>query len=229
MSRVKSQGFSILELTISITIIALIVAAITAASNMKSKLELNQVVDDIGNTSSGLKVFKTTYNGIPGDLVNAEDAFGVTSTDSGNGNNFLGTTDGSGTNKNETLLFWQHLSLAGLIEGSYDGITNGVGGRMEAPVKRGLYGAIKTSGHSLLGNSLNISVGKASDYGLFTTKQAYNYDTKYDDGTPNTGTIRAADGTGETAQACVTTGSPQTYTLTNSSGTPCIIFFAIDQ
>lgn len=220
----KNHGFSILEMTIAITIIAMVVAAITAGSNLKTKLELNQVIDDVGNITSAVKSFKTTYNGLAGDLSNAEDALGVTATDNGNGNNFLGSAEGTGTNKNETLLFWQHLQLAGLIDGTYDGVTDDVGGRMQTAIKRGLFGVRKTSG-----TTLNISVSKASAYGILTTKQAYNIDAKYDDSNPSTGTIRAADGTGETAQNCVTTSGSTSYTLSNSNGTPCVLYFYIEQ
>jgi prepilin-type N-terminal cleavage/methylation domain-containing protein len=220
------RGFSILELSISISIIALLVAGITAGSSLKDKLELNNVVNDISAISLAVKEFQKTYNALPGDMFNAQDSFGSANTYNGNGNNSLGAAEGTGTNANETLLFWQHLALAGLISGSYDGATDGIGGRMKTPIKNGLYGAAKASGAT---GKLYITVGKASAYGLFTTKQAYDYDTKYDDGNPSTGNIRGVDGTGETAGNCNnTTPSPNVYNL-SVSGTPCVMQFYLEQ
>jgi type II secretory pathway pseudopilin PulG len=217
--RTNLNGFSILEMTITITIIALIVAAITAGSNMKTKLELNQVVDDISDISSAVKQFNTTYSGLPGDLFTAETSFGAANTDNGDGNNYL-------SGASEPLLFWQHLALAGLIEGTYDGVTNGPGGKMQTPLKHGVYSAIKASG-----GKLNISVSRAIGtdglaYGLFTTRQAYNFDSKYDDSNPTTGSIRAGDGSGETAGDCYST---TVYNLTNSDEAPCVMYFYLEQ
>jgi prepilin-type N-terminal cleavage/methylation domain-containing protein len=213
----NKRGFSILEMTITITIIAMIVAAITAGSNLKTKLELDQVVTDISNITSANKQFKTTYNAMPGDFFTATSSISST-TSNGDGNNYLNGT--------EPLLFWQHLALAGLITGTYDGTTNGIGGKMQPSIKHGVYSAIKASG-----GLLNISVSRAIGtdgvaYGLFTTRQAYNYDTKYDDGDPSRGTIRAGDGSGETAGNCY---SGTAYTLTYTDTTPCVLYFYLEQ
>ncbi len=222
-----SRGFSVLELTMSLTVIAMLVAAVTTGASLKHSLELSQVVDDISNITRAVSSFRSTYIYYPGDFPSAEERLGSTSTDDGNGNGFLGTSEGVDTNTNETLLFWQHLQLAGLIEGSYDGATNGIGGLMQGPLKYSVFTVTKASGGLMTITVSKIgSAGGAPGYGLFTTKEAFDYDGKYDDNNPTTGTIRASDGTGETAGDCVSGGA---YNLTNTSETPCVVSFQIEQ
>lgn len=222
-----SRGFSIVELSVSIAVIAMIVAAVVAGSSLKHSLELSQVVTDISNISTAVKNFKASYMATPGDMYNAEDKFGAANTDDGNGDNDLGTAEGTDTNTNETLLFWQHLKLSGFIEGTYDGATNGVGGIMQGPLQYSAFTASKAAGGILTISVSKINAsGGTPGYGLFTTKEAFDYDGKYDDNNPTTGTIRASDGTGETAGDCVSGGA---YNLTNNSESPCVVSFQIEQ
>ena len=54
----KQKGFSLVELGVSLTIIAMVIAAVVAGSNLKDKFELNQAMEDIGNINSAVKEFK---------------------------------------------------------------------------------------------------------------------------------------------------------------------------
>lgn len=228
MKQNHNAGFSLVETALSLTIVALLVAAVTAGTSVKRQLELNQIVEDVESISSAVALFQTNYDGTyPGDKFDAETIFGTSETDNGNGDGDLGISEGTGTNTNETLLFWQHLSLAELISGTYDGATDGVGGRMEGNIKYSLYGVSKATS----GDLMYISVGRTGDDGngddgLFTTKEAYDFDHKYDDGDPLGGSIQAVDGAEQTATDCVNTGS---YNLTNDDENPCVLHFYIEQ
>lgn len=211
----SKRGFSILEMAISITIIALLVATVTAAKSLKTRLELNQVIEDISNVGQAVKTFQSQYSAIPGDMFNATSTFGSSATTNGNGDNDL--ADGS-----EAFLFWQHLALAGMIEGTYDGSSQ----TMTASMKNGIFTAVKASGTG----ALYISASKSGNTGLFTTKQAFDFDSKFDDGSPETGSIRTVDATGETAGDCInTTPNPDVYNLANTSESPCVIQFYLTQ
>ncbi len=210
----KQKAFSVLEMAISITIIAMLVSVVVAGQSVKHKLELNQVIDDISSITTAVQEFENTYGDTPGDIYDAEDKFGAAATNNGDGDGTLETTPA------EETLFWQHLSLAGLIEGTYNGSSE----EMAGPMKYSFYHAQTTSG------LLNIQVGKASSGSLFSTKEAFDYDSKYDDGDPETGAIRAQDGAGETATDCVSGSSPNlSYNLTNNTENPCVINFFIEQ
>lgn len=232
MSSQNHKGFSLLELSISITIIALLVAAVTAGQSIKHRLELNQIIDGIDNIRAAIATFKENQGSpahIPGDysLAVAKLSNGGT-TENGNGNGVLET--GS---PNEELLFWEHLSLDGLIEGSYDGTTNGPGGRPATSIKGGLYGVHNFS-QAVVGDAtppnpstpdpIYITVEKGSaGNGLFTTKEAFDYDSKYDNSDPDTGSIRATDGADAAINDCVTAGGE--YNLSNDSNSPCVLHF----
>jgi len=177
----NTKGFSILEISISLTIIALIVAAIVAGQNLKRRAELNQIIEDISVFNTSIVEFENTHNGLPGDLWNAENLFGASNTDNGDGNNQLQLAA-------EPFLFWQHLQLAGLIDGTY----NGTSDKPQGPLKRSQY-TIYTETISKIGHGhLRIHFhNTTADLGILTIKEAFNIDTKYDDGDPTTGTIRA--------------------------------------
>lgn len=230
----RQNGVTILEMAISITIIALLAASVTAGMALKDQLALNQVIEDISNFNTALQEFEETYEGLPGDLWNAEERFGeanvgnmiVDGLSDGNGNGDKELDTGS---PDETLLFWQHLAVAGLIDGTYDGVTDGVGGRPAGSMKNSIYRATTINiGTVATQGDLHIVLSKLNDEGLLSTKQAFDFDTKYDDGDPETGIIRAEDGSNETAEDCVTGSSPNlNYNLSNNGSDefPCILHF----
>lgn len=211
MSKIKdNSGFSLVELGIVVSIIGLLVAAITAGASMKTKLEVIEVVNKIGDINNAYQEFQKSYGHIPGDVYNAAELLGTGIT-GGNGDNDL--ADGS-----EAFLFWQHLSLSGLIDGTY----NGTSDKMRMPIKYGEFTAVKATAAA----NLYIIASKAGSVGLFTTKQGFDIDSKYDDSNPTTGVIRAADGAGETAGDCVSGGA---HNLTNNTESPCILHFYLEQ
>lgn len=212
----NKKGFTLLELSISIAVIAFLIAAVTAGRGVKHRLELNQVMEDISNFSQSLQQFEATYGGIAGDLWNAETAFDAINTDNGNGNAELDELP-----TDETLLLWQHLALAGLIEGTYDA-TAGDSGQPSGSLKGSLYRA-RTLWNGDHGGIYFTAEKNAAGNGLFTTKEAFDFDSKHDNSDPNSGSIRATDGANATAEDCVTSAGE--YNLSNEDATPCVLHF----
>lgn len=225
----RKHGFSLLEITIAMAIIALLVAAVTVAGNVKEKANYNTMVDDLNSIAEAVDEFYTAYSGYPGDLYNATNYFG-TIVDNGDGDNIIGTADTIGAENRD---FWEHLSRAGLITGgSYDGETSnepGVGS-MEAPYKNGGYFAATTSTTSSA--TIAIIVGKyhtgtltstGNLHGLVSPSLALEYDLTYDDGSATTGNVRATEGDDYTAGDCHTTG---TYNKTNDDNA-CIMHIVV--
>ena len=227
-----SAAFSLLEMSITLTIIALVVAAVLTGQSMKHRQELNQVITDISAITSAVTEFKSLYSDYyPGDLYNAADS--LSSATNGDGTGYLETSNTS--SKNEELLFWQHLVIADLISnisGSYDGTTvTGEGGVMKSPLGYGFYYAhklvnIPTAALNPTGK-LVVQVSKTGSAGLFTAKEAYDFDAKYDNSNPigTAGTITAADGSDASASACVSSGA---FNLATVTGTPCILYFYLE-
>ncbi len=228
-----SRGFSLLEITISIAIIALLMAAVATTSNIKDKADYNTMVDNLNSIAAGVESFQNTYGGLPGDIYNATNYFG-TVVDNGNGNNII---DSVNTFGDESRDFWEHLSRASLISGSYDGGTSnepGVG-VMEAPFKNGGYfAATTTSPTSPSDATLAIIVGKfhtgtftapSHPQGLLQPSVVEKYDLTYDDGNASTGNVIATEGSDFSAGDCQTGG---TYNSTNDDKS-CIFHVIIVQ
>lgn len=229
------KAFSLLELSISIAIIALLIAAVTAGQNIKHRLELNQIMDDISNFNTASSQFITTYGGLAGDLFNAETALGEVNIGNQNADgNGDGNGDGDNSletnlttpNRDETLLFWQHLAVAGLVSGSFDGTSTGQGGMYESPLKNTYYqpntdAAESNALYFLASNVTDNTIGR----GAFTTKEAFDYDRKYDNNDPETGIIRAADGNDQSTYDCVSAGGE--YNLSNHEANACVIRFYV--
>jgi prepilin-type N-terminal cleavage/methylation domain-containing protein len=142
----RNHGFTLVELSIVLMIIGLLVSGILVGKDMIRAAELRAITSEKDQIQTAVYLFRNKYLGIPGDLTNATAFWGVmptgtcstttasgasggtgTQTCNGNGDNKVtGSIDDPGGNY-EMVLFWQHLSNAGLIEGKYTGVFTGWG------------------------------------------------------------------------------------------------------
>lgn len=164
---------------------------------------------------------------------------------SGQANSNAPTATGCGVNANgERFRFWQHLANAGLIEGSYSGRTDSAASdwvltaSKNVPTSR-LGGAVWTvegignipAGHanyferSYNTEALDIRT-PAGTYPI-TPEEAWNIDTKMDDGKAGTGSVFTIKNSGTWAPNCSTTDVAVTaeYNVSNSTA-KCLLFFA---
>ena len=251
-------GFTLIELSVVLVIIGLIVGGVMVGQNMIESAKLRAAVSQIEQYSTAVNTFRLKYNSVPGDMSasNASSvgfATRVGTAGRGDGN---GKVEGGGIgivgypNAGEMSLFWNDLSAAGLIEGSYKGIDCPRDGftctissatipisQIFPPIKMGsnnYMSVVNDNGINSLvffGNIMTVSrVGGyliAGDlyggtlYGL-TPVQAYNIDLKIDDGLPLTGSIAGVGGIGWTATtiAPMLVGVPSANRCGNSSTTP---------
>lgn len=229
-----NKAFSILEIAIVITVISLLISSVIVGASLKHKMEISNVVSDISTINQAVKTFKEKYSGIPGDLYNAKEVFGSNVTENGNGNNSINDTvtqgcDGNGTK--ESLLFWQHLALAGLINGNYNYCDDNAKSRMSGPLKYSVYDAstIEINNQDVLAITFNKHGGGA----IVSTKESYDIDNKYDnssadadtDFSNNTGTIWHSDGTNVSPNDCIT--SSFDFNLQNKKEQACKITFLL--
>ncbi|MES2983791.1 MAG: prepilin-type N-terminal cleavage/methylation domain-containing protein [Pseudomonadota bacterium] len=160
----------------------------------------------------------------------------------GNGDGQIGTVDG-GTTVSERFRFWQHMANAGLIEGTYTGVAGGGGGTpVEQPVigtnvprskiaKAGYYvtyfntpvTTVDFFGDSV-GNFLFFGADNNNSTGapVIKAEEAWNIDSKLDDGRPGYGKIISYPTSNASVPNCSTTASASTavYNLSNA-GTVC--------
>ena len=134
MTNSANAGFSLVQMSMVLVIIGLIIGGVLVGRDLIKASKLRSVITDIEKFNAAANAFQNKYNCIPGDCKNATDYFGLfASCDSASATDNTCNGDGDGQVKlqspaanysknDESVLFWRHLSLAGLINGAYSGI-----------------------------------------------------------------------------------------------------------
>ncbi len=216
----REAGFTLLELSIVLVVIALIVGGVLVGQNLIKSAEIRGTVGQFEKYNSAVNTFRVKYGGLPGDIRKTEAAaFGLYSlvmasaVGFGDGNGLIeGGNSGSALPVGETLLFWRHMSDAGLVDGAL-----GVVGNSIIVTGTGLVtGAVSNISQSLPPTKVSAQnafvVFSANGFNYYTLVPitaidatpaytmgntgispiaAYNIDAKIDDGNPNTGIIIA--------------------------------------
>lgn len=121
------NGFTLIELSIAIIIIALLIAAVSAGNNMINQAKLQSVIKDYQLYQTYFNAFVNKYNKIPGDMNTAFSIWGTKCA----ANSSICNGDGSGSidyntdvNLNEISQAWNHLYLAGMLNMYIPPVTN---------------------------------------------------------------------------------------------------------
>ncbi len=220
------RAFSLVELSIVLVILGLLVGGILAGQSLIHAAELRSVSADYQRHIASIHAFRDRYFSWPGDMNNAVRFWGAQAGGTADGSDSTcaalttaatgtATCNGDGNGRVDVATFevwraWQHLSNAGLVEGTYSGIAGSAGishaivgtnipasrikgagwglfygGNPNAPFFAGNYGHVFAFG----GNSVN-----ENDYTnnpVMRAEDAWNIDTKLDDGYPGTGIVRS--------------------------------------
>ena len=220
-----TAAFTLIEMSIVLVIIGLIVGSVLVGRNLIRAAEVRSIISDIEKFNTAANTFRGKYDCIPGDCATATNYFpavsggctgggvpSVSATCNGNGNGVVDDTGFAGNSGYaETLLFWQHLALAGLIPGSYTGnsyyppavpssrisgtcysMTNPANGILAPYTFSAATSApnVFTFGSPIEpDNNWNSGSMCMWGYGAIGTADAYGLDLKIDDGHPDTGTV----------------------------------------
>ncbi|MFZ4124521.1 MAG: type II secretion system protein [Rickettsiales bacterium] len=223
-----SRGFSLVELSIVLVILGLLTGGILAGQSLIRAAELRAVSTEQQRYTAAIGTFRDKYFAIPGDMINATSFGAGTWIGNGDGDGTVETTGTATTN--EISLFWVHLAAAGLIEGSY---TNVSGTAMTAGTNNprsklsnsgwnvGGIGAIATTPttdyfEGSYGNAFLFGGGTSATLPLEALKpeEAWNIDTKADDGKPATGAIVTLERDALAAASAAGCSSPVAATTT---------------
>ena len=262
LKRTTRHAFSLVELSIVLVILGLLVGGVLSGQSLIRASELRSVTEEYARYSTAIGAFRDKYFALPGDMANAasfgwKDGAGVT-VGNGSGDGQINETAAVGTN--EISLFWVELAAAGLIEGSYTavaGITmtpttnvplakisaaswNVIGLGTVLPSGVASYTnatapAASTFYAQNYGNAFLFGSGTNAQLpgGIMKSEEAWNIDTKMDDGKPDTGTVttlesqgNATAGSGCGNLATSTSAlAPSAYDLTNTSASACSLVF----
>lgn len=185
----RSQGFTLIELSIVLVIISLLVGGVLVGQDLIKAAERRAFAKDMVEIATAANTFKLKYNCYAGDCPNATNFFGKNTTLC---NSHAGTAASPGTcNGNGDKLpyssggnsdgsyFWHHLVLANLINYPYIENTSDMG-----------YNYIFKNDHPYVSSNSNRSnIVLGVDLADFPLSELYFLDVSYDDGSANTGKI----------------------------------------
>jgi prepilin-type N-terminal cleavage/methylation domain-containing protein len=247
------MGFSLVELSIVLVILGLLTGGILAGQSLIRASEIRAAIVEYQRYTTAIHSFRDKYFALPGDFTKAQSFWGVAAVCPGlSGTAAAGVCNGDGdgtitrtvSTSNEIFGAWEHLALAGLVEGTYTGNTidaatandgatafgtNIPGSRVKnagwtiyyydpQPISSvthfdGPYGTFFFFGAT---NGTNVSSRAA-----FKPEEAWNIDTKLDDGKPALGLIRTLESQGglcsDLAASAVASLPASVYVLSTTS------------
>jgi len=218
MAHAKINGFTLIELSIVLVIIGLIIGGVLVGRDLISAAKVRSQISQIEKYNTAAHTFQLKYNNyLPGDIPDPlATSLGLTprGTDvgEGDGNGIIqgpwgaGHGDGVNIECGETALFWDDLSAAKLIGGSFTGASATVcPGPTLAPAEYGTYypQAAIGQGNYVYATSLSngnnyFGIEPITGFGWgglpnaaagLTVAQAFAIDSKIDDGQPMTGRV----------------------------------------
>ncbi|MFZ2541957.1 MAG: prepilin-type N-terminal cleavage/methylation domain-containing protein [Gallionella sp.] len=210
----NQSGFTLIEIAIVLVIIGLLLGGVLKGQELINSAKVKNLAIDFKNIPVFIYGYQDRFKALPGDDVNVEVHLGTSAdpastpaTSIGNGT-INGTWD-SITPTDESVLFWQHVRIAGLTSGQQNVTVtsildpyfpiNAVGGRI------GIQGNLDTTAAprpiaGIPGTYVICSAGIAGKF-------ARQLDITLDDGNSETGSMRATEVAAGTA-AVVPGGQP---------------------
>jgi prepilin-type N-terminal cleavage/methylation domain-containing protein len=119
-----NSAFTLVELAIVIVIIGLLVGGVLQGQELIKQAQYRGVMKDIESYRASAATFLSKYNCLPGDCINAYKFFSGKNCGT---DTVVGISNSAGCNGNgdkiivipEGQVFWQHLSYANLIKGTF--------------------------------------------------------------------------------------------------------------
>ena len=245
----KPNAFTLVELSLVLLIISLIIGGTMAGKSLITNAKIRSLISESGEYPRAVDNFRNiiVINGngcFPGDCASATAVFGTTdvngsTVNNGDGNGFIGDNT---TNNLEDLGAWQHLALAGIINGVFTGNlvaapTSKVSVSVNAPGSNYdpnlvyLFYSDTISSNYVLHNAIaacTLGSNTACHESVYVN-DIYAVDVKVDDGLPFTGRILAFSGTvGNCTSAAIALGNHTSATyLMAAQPTTCKVLFAL--
>lgn len=215
----SKRAFTLIELSIVLVIIGLIVGGVLVGRDLIHAAEIRKTIKEKEGFDAAVNTFRLKYNALPGDITNAHQFFGTACGDTttsgetgcnGNGNGKIEETTNAFFLAEEYKL-WMHLSLAGLINGTYTGRVADIMDPIAIAGENVPISSLKTmswfavaSGNAMSPwsstsrNAYCLGEANNTNYCVPTmlVDDAYAIDSKIDDGLPESGKV-FGDGAGD--------------------------------
>jgi prepilin-type N-terminal cleavage/methylation domain-containing protein len=224
----NNYGFTLVELSIVLIVIALVIAGVLTGQTLIKNAKLISVYDDITKFTNAFSSFKDSYKALPGDLDAATAFPNFQGAGSNRNDGIIQWTpafSAGGNQASESILAWHHLFIAGLNDFNPIFSASSVALSVIDETTRNIP-ASKIQGLGYLifcddtnGTSTALKIhaiqlapptwaggGAPNGQGPgLSGEDSFFLDTKYDDGVPNNGSIRALDN--PAVNDCVSTTS----------------------
>ena len=188
------KGFTLVEIAIVLVIIGLLLGGILKGQEMITQAKIKNVVADFSGVSAAYYGYQDRYRAIPGDDAGAvarwaAAALPAAPASGAYGNGIVSGGYSTSTTNEESRLFWAHLRSAGFVAGT--------GQQQPFNAVTGLLG-VQSGDGAVAPVATLLDVGGGNGFvGLIICsaglpdKIAIAVDTQMDDGSSNTGTVRA--------------------------------------
>ncbi len=222
----KKDGFTLVELSVVLVVVALLVGGIVVGKSLIHASEIRAVISDVNRFKTEISAFRLKYGALPGDIPFATSYLDATATN-GDGDSQIDYLLGA---PGEEYNAWNHLSLAKMTAGNYDGTTTSLpksklgGGYYRISFQTNVYGK---NANMISFNAMNVAASLAHN-AILSPTDAFSIDAKMDDGLADKGRVFGINPSG--VPGCVTnyySASSGDYILTNSD-ILCKLFFSLD-